>query len=814
MTKSRAVPLSVGSFTPVPAGVLQRKCACVGKSNGEAQCPHCRAKKEGLLQRKSTLSGELDEVPRIVHEVVRSPGQPLDPAIRSFMEPRFGHDLTNVRVHNDAMAADSASAVNAIAYTVGRHLVFGIGQFSPETSDGRQLLAHELTHAAQQRFAANDSALNIQSVDPDPRLEAEAEAAGDTAYNDISSNSSLPGLALQRQPSGRRTRAPIITDILVNQNSPQQVTATFSDGHTETGECSTGKGHCCFDDSAGTAEGGACSKARSTQVGNNCTPVGDFTVTNKIPETSGGVRLWTQFHDAKSVALHEYSPVDGTPLSHGCVRLHEPLARVVFEGSRIGVTRVRVDGLARPRCEDSALQSEWEGDFRLAGSTPPDGETINPHTNQRFTRREIAQERRHITEARTEMRSALGVDDAALDTELAAWRGGSPIASKIPRCVPALTIEEQKVPTARGAGFLATSTSATVAAFGTALARTSTSAAAERVVRRFGEQLWQDSTSAARPGGTGTDDRQLYWTRLGLTTALRQWNPSWVPNADSLRRLHTQLLNLLEQTSRGMATAAFTADSSLKRILISGFDPFGFANMGDIRQGNPSGAAALALDGEILTDGGVSAQVQSVVFPVRYADFDAGIVENFLRPQLTGPSPPHLVMSISQGGSQQFEFEEWAGRRRSVHDFRENLGRLGGGTPTRPVAPAGLASGPEFLRTNVSPALLGSMRGAVGRTSAIRGETEVTDLPPTATQPRTLPAGPSSNTGQAVTGSGGGFLSNEIFYRNSLLRTQSGSSVPMIHLHTPLLPATASDPARNTLIGTIRSILRAALRQI
>ncbi len=89
-------------------------------------------------------------MPPIVHEVLRSPGQPLDEATRAFMEPRFGHDLSRVRVHTNAKAAESARAVNALAYTVGRDVVFGSGQFAPGTVAGQRLLAHELTHVVQQ----------------------------------------------------------------------------------------------------------------------------------------------------------------------------------------------------------------------------------------------------------------------------------------------------------------------------------------------------------------------------------------------------------------------------------------------------------------------------------------------------------------------------------------------------------------------------------------------------------------------------------------------------------------------------------------
>ena len=89
--------------------------------------------------------------PSSVHEVLRSPGEPLDQATRAFMEPRFDHDLSGVRVHTDDRAARSARDLNANAYTAGRTIVFGAGQFAPGTGEGRRLLAHELVHVVQQR---------------------------------------------------------------------------------------------------------------------------------------------------------------------------------------------------------------------------------------------------------------------------------------------------------------------------------------------------------------------------------------------------------------------------------------------------------------------------------------------------------------------------------------------------------------------------------------------------------------------------------------------------------------------------------------
>ncbi len=113
----------------------------------------------GILQRRSS-NPELgyrceSAAPSIVHDVLRSPGQALDSATRTFMEPRFGHDFSQIRIHADPKAASSAQAVNASAYTVGRDVVFGHERYAPETPAGRELIAHELAHTIQQRANVN-----------------------------------------------------------------------------------------------------------------------------------------------------------------------------------------------------------------------------------------------------------------------------------------------------------------------------------------------------------------------------------------------------------------------------------------------------------------------------------------------------------------------------------------------------------------------------------------------------------------------------------------------------------------------------------
>ena len=120
------------------------------------KCAACEEKVEAQkLQNNPAGSAEpaVSAAPPIVHDVLRSPGQPLDQATRAFFEKRFGHDLSQVQTHTNDKAAESARQVGALAYTIESHIVFGAGQHAPNTDKGRRLLAHELTHVVQQAGA-------------------------------------------------------------------------------------------------------------------------------------------------------------------------------------------------------------------------------------------------------------------------------------------------------------------------------------------------------------------------------------------------------------------------------------------------------------------------------------------------------------------------------------------------------------------------------------------------------------------------------------------------------------------------------------
>jgi hypothetical protein len=132
---------------PDPAGLRLTAAPIVSR-----KCAACEKEDAGATVQPKAAGPALPtgEAPPSVHRVLVSAGQPLGTATRAFMEPRFGVDLSGVRVHADALAADSARQVGALGYTVGSHIAFATGRYAPGTPDGDRLLAHELTHVVQQ----------------------------------------------------------------------------------------------------------------------------------------------------------------------------------------------------------------------------------------------------------------------------------------------------------------------------------------------------------------------------------------------------------------------------------------------------------------------------------------------------------------------------------------------------------------------------------------------------------------------------------------------------------------------------------------
>lgn len=185
----------VTQFSRRSTPVIQRECACGGT------CSSCQAKEvveedePTIAQRQpatfSSSGGDSDgEAPPS-----DSPGQPLDKATRDFMEPRFGHDFSDVRVHTDSRAADSAQALQANAYTTGRDIYFASGMYAPASQEGQHLLAHELTHTVQQEngekpMAASPAGGVLVGDAADP-LETQAEQVASAVVSDRSAHAEV-----------------------------------------------------------------------------------------------------------------------------------------------------------------------------------------------------------------------------------------------------------------------------------------------------------------------------------------------------------------------------------------------------------------------------------------------------------------------------------------------------------------------------------------------------------------------------------------------------------------------------------------------
>lgn len=344
--------------------------------------------------------------------------------------------------------------------------------------------------------------------------------------------------------------------------------------------------------------------------------------------------------------------------------------------------------------------------------------------------------------------------------------------------------------------------------FERALCAAHSSRSARKTIDQFGRLLWESAVRKVQRADN--DDRPLYWARLSMTLTLRQWRARISPAE------RAKLEKRLEYVSRGITSTRFTP--GVRKLLISGFDPFTLDS--EIRRGNPSGSSVLRLDGRTLRVAGQRIQVQAVVLPVRYADFDHGIVEAAFRTHLLrGPQKADMFVTSSQGRPDAFDLEVWNGRRRSTPaDRGDNNNLWGGGTPAAPVVFPGVGPGAEFVRATLPHQ---AMLTADHQPFLVRVNPSVVEIPAGQTAPVTRPDGPTAGS-VASSGSGGGYLSNESAYRATLLRDLLRARIPGGHVHTPILnmdPANTTeitDPVfeRNrTDIGSqVELILRAGLR--
>lgn len=375
---------------------LQRHCACGGTCE---ECQHNASKLQAFGNQRSEdpLEQEADEVadsimrkaaspvsvspmptqgvrnPQFstealskVRAVVSSAGRPMEAGLRTEAEAQFGHDLSHVRIHNDPAAAESAHEVDALAYTLGEHVVFGQGQYSPSTRAGQRLLAHELTHVLQQ--------------------------TGPRSKSNFGRNTETESLQRVKRPYIKQVRVHLMppqnADLIWDGDPPAD--AAGEDHFT----ISTGKGYSDPFDSPGTCTRDCCEDAdkqcappwdKPGKVGACCTYIGMNFYTGTPLAEHNGFNWWTPiqpYYSKRGIALHSHPEVTGEPIGHGCVRMEEPNAKRIFDYSRGRRTNVSIDGRAAPvqctdlqQCGGGSLQNEGTGATEDSSTGAPTGAT-------------------------------------------------------------------------------------------------------------------------------------------------------------------------------------------------------------------------------------------------------------------------------------------------------------------------------------------------------------------------------------------------------------------------------------------------------
>lgn len=310
-----------------------------------------------------------------------------------------------------------------------------------------------------------------------------------------------------------------------------------------------------------------------------------------------------------------------------------------------------------------------------------------------------------------------------------------------------------------------------------------TEAELRKLVTKTGEDLWKKATTTVqaskgeKQGGDNWNDADIYRARLRMRVALRKSSNSLLKGDKNT--LLPELIHNLEQTSRGMTTANFP-DKAEKKILLSGFDPF------QGMQTNPSGLVAMYFDGKTIGN----ANIQAAVFPVRFEDFDHKIVENFFGPKM---SEVDAILTVSYTHlSPNIDIDRFSAnhRRGDAPDNNDAYATEG------PI----IKGGENFYESTIPHEEIMELnkgRKADNRkyyypqqTVVEKGGRRVQNgVEDNTKQLSPKKEGPTleelRKQGDPISGPGGSYLSNEIHYRVSKLRTETGEKkdIPQGHLH-------------------------------
>lgn len=373
---------------------------------------------------------------------------------------------------------------------------------------------------------------------------------------------------------------------------------------------------------------------------------------------------------------------------------------------------------------------------------------------------------------------------------------------------------------------------------------TTAPAAIEALINNYAFKILQRGRLICSNGAfANADDRILYWARIKMVVALK--------NHPYMRKTLTQrkrLAKIFEDKSRGYDSVSFAAAGGRRKVLITGYDPYQLDN--NIKQSNPSGAAVLAMHGQNFALGAADIHVQTAIFPMRYADFDqnpvpnlgTGVVENFFErfintghPDYVAADVPDIIVTLNQGGPFEFRVERFAARNRG--SYKDNLNAVGKKFPATVVGdqfyenllpeakivPAGNAAGVfkvfysnvfDYTWTNAGVATHGSylpLKRADGtfiqpNSMTLKIENPVhpdhsTRLVGSVPSVLTNTTTPKKSAITAVQGSGGSYLSNEIYYRVARLRHMYNPTMKTGHYSLPAIQHRTGGTATKSLVN-------------
>lgn len=360
-----------------------------------------------------------------------------------------------------------------------------------------------------------------------------------------------------------------------------------------------------------------------------------------------------------------------------------------------------------------------------------------------------------------------------------------------------LSVEESRIAKAQEAIPKVTNLfSAELEAFERKLASVSSSVVLEKALVAEGKAIFSNAVEQIQ-SSQSYDDRALYWTRLQMAKLIRG-NLVFraLDNEEQVR-----LMFAFELASRGYGQTSFTQKTD-KKILVTGFDPF-FLDR-NIAQSNPSGIAAMMFDNKVVEIDGQTAEIQAMMIPVRFADFDQGMIETMLAEHFGNVD---MIATISMGRT-DFDLERFPGLRRSAN-APGNLNVFTGATSDNPLIPfyrGELLKGPEFVEFSLP---VKAMQKATGKYQVIdnhqvetvkRGKFEAKNLA-------------ELRGATSVNGGGGGYLSNEISYRSIVLRNQLNPNLSVGHIHTPRIKEWQRDEVK-AIVEQIEAMLVQAIPAI